>query len=138
MPLAFDPRTLYEHPNALASEYSRFRVSERILLSGHSHQAWPDTGAYSVPNGVGGAAPRADRKGAVGFGAVGGEKLVGHDVVDALAGAGAQPADHHDDAGVGEGVANGGGGEVGEAGAAVAALRGAGSVGVGVAVRGGT
>lgn len=28
--------------NALAAHYSRFRVSERILLTGHSHQAWPD------------------------------------------------------------------------------------------------
>lgn len=27
---------------ALASCYSRFRVSERVLLTGHSHQAWPD------------------------------------------------------------------------------------------------
>ena len=26
----------------LASHYSRFRVSERVLLTGHSHQAWPD------------------------------------------------------------------------------------------------
>ncbi len=29
-------------PNALAAHYSRFRVDERILLTGHSHQAWPD------------------------------------------------------------------------------------------------
>jgi kynureninase len=28
--------------NRLASHYSRFRVSERLLLTGHSHQAWPD------------------------------------------------------------------------------------------------
>ena len=28
--------------NPLASHYSRFRVSERLLLTGHSHQAWPD------------------------------------------------------------------------------------------------
>ncbi len=28
--------------NALASHYSRFRVAERHLLTGHSHQAWPD------------------------------------------------------------------------------------------------
>ena len=28
----------------LASHYSRFRVSERLLLTGHSHQAWPDVG----------------------------------------------------------------------------------------------
>jgi len=26
----------------LAQYYSRFRVSERLLLTGHSHQAWPD------------------------------------------------------------------------------------------------
>ena len=26
----------------LARHYSRFRVSERVLLTGHSHQAWPD------------------------------------------------------------------------------------------------
>ena len=29
-------------PNALAAHYSRFRVAERLLLTGHSHQAWPD------------------------------------------------------------------------------------------------
>jgi kynureninase len=28
--------------NELAHHYSRFRVSERLLLTGHSHQAWPD------------------------------------------------------------------------------------------------
>ena len=30
------------NPEALAKHYSRFRVTERILLTGHSHQAWPD------------------------------------------------------------------------------------------------
>jgi selenocysteine lyase/cysteine desulfurase len=30
------------HPNPLAERYSRFRVAERLLLTGHSHQAWPD------------------------------------------------------------------------------------------------
>jgi selenocysteine lyase/cysteine desulfurase len=29
-------------PNALAAHYGRARVSERLLLTGHSHQAWPD------------------------------------------------------------------------------------------------
>lgn len=29
-------------PNPIAERYSRFRVSERLLLTGHSHQAWPD------------------------------------------------------------------------------------------------
>jgi kynureninase len=36
------PEDLHRSPNALAPEYSHFRVSERLLLSGHSHQAWPD------------------------------------------------------------------------------------------------
>ena len=36
--------TLYTSPNALAPHYGRFRVGERLLLTGHSHQAWPDVG----------------------------------------------------------------------------------------------
>jgi kynureninase len=28
--------------NPLAQHYARFRVAERLLLTGHSHQAWPD------------------------------------------------------------------------------------------------
>ncbi|HEY8259129.1 MAG TPA: hypothetical protein VIG08_15840 [Gemmatimonadales bacterium] len=39
-----DPATLYTSPNALAPHYARFAVSERLLLTGHSHQAWPDRG----------------------------------------------------------------------------------------------
>jgi kynureninase len=35
---------LSEEPNPLALHYTRFRVSERLLLTGHSHQAWPDAG----------------------------------------------------------------------------------------------
>jgi kynureninase len=31
-------------PTLLASHYSRFRVADRLLLTGHSHQAWPDVG----------------------------------------------------------------------------------------------
>lgn len=31
-------------PAALARQYTRFRVRERVLLTGHSHQAWPDVG----------------------------------------------------------------------------------------------
>ncbi|HEX5469469.1 MAG TPA: hypothetical protein VFW80_10530 [Gaiellaceae bacterium] len=29
-------------PNALSGHYSAFHVGERLLLTGHSHQAWPD------------------------------------------------------------------------------------------------
>ncbi|MDE2806084.1 MAG: kynureninase [Gemmatimonadota bacterium] len=32
---------------ALARHYSRFQVSDRVLLTGHSHQAWPDV-AFSA------------------------------------------------------------------------------------------
>jgi kynureninase len=39
-----EPAALHRSPNALASHYSRFRVAERLLLTGHSHQAWPDCG----------------------------------------------------------------------------------------------
>lgn len=36
------PDQLAADPNPLAPSYSRFRVGERLLLDGHSHQAWPD------------------------------------------------------------------------------------------------
>ena len=38
----FTVADLAKSPNPLASHYSRFRVAERLLLTGHSHQAWPD------------------------------------------------------------------------------------------------
>jgi len=38
------PEELYRRPNALAPHYSKFDVSHRLLLTGHSHQAWPDCG----------------------------------------------------------------------------------------------
>ncbi|MEO5511476.1 MAG: aminotransferase class V-fold PLP-dependent enzyme [Longimicrobiales bacterium] len=37
-----DVTTLYRTPNALAPHYTLFGVTERLLLTGHSHQAWPD------------------------------------------------------------------------------------------------
>ena len=36
------PDDLFRTPNPLARHYTAFRVSERLLLTGHSHQAWPD------------------------------------------------------------------------------------------------
>ena len=36
------PEDLRRSPNALAADYARFGVADRLLLSGHSHQAWPD------------------------------------------------------------------------------------------------
>lgn len=38
------PAALYATPNALAPDYARFDVANRLLLTGHSHQAWPDRG----------------------------------------------------------------------------------------------
>ena len=38
------PEALYTSPNALAPHYRRSRVAERLPLTGHSHQAWPDVG----------------------------------------------------------------------------------------------
>lgn len=42
MPFALTDLAQIQNP--LAAHYSRFRVSERLLLTGHSHQAWPDVG----------------------------------------------------------------------------------------------
>ena len=39
-----DLPALARSPNALAPYYSRFDVAGRLLLTGHSHQAWPDVG----------------------------------------------------------------------------------------------
>jgi kynureninase len=41
-PAPLAPEDLRFSPNPLAADYARFRVGERLLLSGHSHQAWPD------------------------------------------------------------------------------------------------
>ncbi len=35
---------LCRSPNALAAHYRTFNVAGRLLLTGHSHQAWPDAG----------------------------------------------------------------------------------------------
>ena len=40
--MGFTPAQIYQSPNALAKFYRRFGVEDRILLTGHSHQAWPD------------------------------------------------------------------------------------------------
>ena len=39
-----EPGQFYQNPNVLAPFYSRFGVGKRLLLTGHSHQAWPDCG----------------------------------------------------------------------------------------------
>ncbi|TPW15950.1 MAG: kynureninase, partial [Halothiobacillaceae bacterium] len=39
---------LYHSPNVLAEYYRQFRVAERLLLTGHSHQAWPDVALHGM------------------------------------------------------------------------------------------
>jgi selenocysteine lyase/cysteine desulfurase len=48
--------------NALAPHYSRFRVAERLLLTGHSHQAWPDVAAEGQIEAFDDAAEAVDDK----------------------------------------------------------------------------
>ncbi|MGH9111125.1 MAG: kynureninase, partial [Acidimicrobiales bacterium] len=49
-------------PNALAPHYSRFRVAERLLLTGHSHQAWPDVAREGQVEAFDDAAALVDAK----------------------------------------------------------------------------
>jgi len=49
-------------PNALAAHYRHFRVGERLLLSGHSHQAWPDVAREGVVEAFDDAARSIDEK----------------------------------------------------------------------------
>ena len=48
--------------SALAEHYTRFRVSERLLLTGHSHQAWPDVAFEAQQRAWLDAARHVDRK----------------------------------------------------------------------------
>ncbi len=49
-------------PEELAKHYTAFRVSERLLLTGHSHQAWPDVGREGVAEAWDDAARLTDEK----------------------------------------------------------------------------
>jgi kynureninase len=58
-------RTLAEFTqgaNPLAPSYSRFRVAERLHLTGHSHQAWPDVALEGQIEAWSDAAERVDDK----------------------------------------------------------------------------
>jgi kynureninase len=46
----------------LAKHYTRFRVGERLLLTGHSHQAWPDVALEGQVQALEDAARAADEK----------------------------------------------------------------------------
>ncbi|HMI30164.1 MAG TPA: hypothetical protein VK527_00370 [Candidatus Limnocylindrales bacterium] len=53
---------LAKSPNPLARHYTRFRVAERLLLTGHSHQAWPDVGFEGQAEAWNDAAALVDEK----------------------------------------------------------------------------
>ncbi|MEM1177904.1 MAG: kynureninase [Acidobacteriota bacterium] len=53
---------LRAEPNALAEHYSHFRVARRLLLTGHSHQAWPDVARDAQLEAFDDAAERVDHK----------------------------------------------------------------------------
>jgi len=48
--------------NPLARHYTRFRVTERVLLTGHSHQAWPDVALDGQLEAFTDAAEQVDEK----------------------------------------------------------------------------
>ena len=49
-------------PNALAKHYRRFGVADRLLLTGHSHQAWPDVALEGIVEAFEDAARCVDDK----------------------------------------------------------------------------
>jgi selenocysteine lyase/cysteine desulfurase len=49
-------------PNALAPYYTRFGVADRLLLTGHSHQAWPDVAEGGLLRAFADAAEVCDDK----------------------------------------------------------------------------
>ncbi|MEM7414458.1 MAG: aminotransferase class V-fold PLP-dependent enzyme [Gemmatimonadota bacterium] len=54
--------SLAAEPNSLARHYTAFRVSDRLLLTGHSHQAWPDAALAGQQQAWVDAATHADGK----------------------------------------------------------------------------
>jgi kynureninase len=53
---------LAQHPNPLSAHYRRFCVAERVLLTGHSHQAWPDVAREGLLRAFDDAAHEIDKK----------------------------------------------------------------------------
>lgn len=56
------------HPNKLATHYSAFNVGKRLLLTGHSHQAWPDVAMEGIKKSWEDAALLVDEKWGKAFG----------------------------------------------------------------------
>lgn len=56
-----------QRAKALAQHYQQFRVGDRILLTGHSHQAWPDCARDAQLEAFDDAARRVDDKWSLAF-----------------------------------------------------------------------
>jgi kynureninase len=57
-----EPADLRRTPNPLAPHYSRSNVAQRLLLTGHSHQAWPDVALQGQIDAFDDAARAVDDK----------------------------------------------------------------------------
>ena len=53
---------LYASPNPLARHYRDFAVDSRVMLTGHSHQAWPDCAREGMSQAWSDAAELVDKK----------------------------------------------------------------------------
>ncbi len=60
--MIFKSEDLYNSPNKLSQYYSKFKVQERLLFTGHSHQAWPDCGFEAQQEAWSDAADLVDDK----------------------------------------------------------------------------
>ncbi len=58
----FNAEDFFAARNPLASDYSRFDVENKLLLTGHSHQAWPDISREGILQCWDDAAELADKK----------------------------------------------------------------------------
>ncbi|MCZ6508794.1 MAG: kynureninase, partial [Acidobacteria bacterium] len=65
--MTFSAADLLAEVNPLADHYRYFRVGERTLLSGHSHQAWPDCGLEAQRRAWLDAAEHVDDKWSLAF-----------------------------------------------------------------------
>jgi len=59
--------TIDELANRLAPHYSQFNITDRLLFTGHSHQAWPDVALQGLIDSFEVAASRVDTKWEIAF-----------------------------------------------------------------------
>jgi len=65
--MVLSPTDLHHAPNRLAPHYSHFQLDGRVLLTGHSHQAWPDVARDGLLQAWTDAATHVDDKWSAAF-----------------------------------------------------------------------